>query len=606
MSSKPLQPLGLRRPASSVLALSISLLLGGCALTPDPLSQRERNTTIAEDKSVLFAQQEPVSAPLTLYQAMARALKYNLDHRVKMMERAVSEGQATLARLDLLPEVVASAGYSNRDKFNASNSRSMYTGRQSLETSTSQDRTRYLGNLGLRWNILDFGVSYFRAQQEGNKALASEENRRKVSHNLMQDVRSAYWRAVSAQRMEAKIVPVLEEAQRALKLARQAEVEKLRTPLDSLRYQKSLLEIIRRLEGLLEQQQMAKSELAGLINLPLSQEWRLAEPEHGATPAIPAPALTVGRMEELALQLRPELREEMYQTRISVAEVHKAMLRLLPGVELNLGGHYDSNSYLLNQNWAELGAQMSKNLFEILTAPQSIAAAEAQESLAHSKRLSAYMAILTQVHVANQQFAMAEKQFQRTAELDDLNQKIHQHIINSAENEALSPLERIRTATDSVLSQLQRNQSYAELQNALGKLYVSLGFDPLPETVADSSVEALANAIQTVDQAWADGHYPETAAGDPKPEPSEPGHGEKETAATEATPTVEAPAADNSGLADSLANLSESLGQTGDQLYALSAALVPNPAEESAPSPATAVNLAQNQAESGDSEAAKP
>lgn len=513
-------------------AVITTLLLGGCSLTPDPLSKDERNSVIAGDKNALFAQQEPVSGPLTLYQAMARALKYNLDHRVKMMERAVSEGQASLARLDLLPEVVASAGYRNRDNFNASSSRSIKTGQQSLVTSTSQDRTRYLGDLGLRWNILDFGVSYFGAQQEGNKVLAAEENRRKVSHNLMQDVRSAYWRAVSAQRMEAKIAPVLEEAQRALTLARQSEVEKLRAPLDSLRYQKSLLEIIRRLEGLLEQQQMAKSELAGLINLPSSHNYRLAEPENGATPPIAQPKLSVERMEELALQLRPELREEMYQTRISVAEVHKAMLRLLPGVELNLGGHYDSNSYLLNQNWAELGAQMSKNLFEILSAPQAIATAEAQESLANSKRLAAYMAILTQVHLAQQQFAMAEKQFQRTAELDDLNQQIHKHVSNSELNEAMSPLERIRTAADSVLSHLQRNQSYAELQNALGKLYVSLGFDPLPETAEGTGVDALADAIRAVDQSWSEGHYPEAAAVDPKPESAPAAVAQNEAGAT--------------------------------------------------------------------------
>ncbi len=524
-----IEPVAPRMPGGKLLAVAIAaVLLNGCSLAPSPLTPSETQAQIASDQRRLFAQQEPLTGPLTLYQAMSRALKYNLDHRVKMMERAVAEGQATLARFDLLPDVVASAGYRSRDNYNASSSRSMITGRQSLETSTSQDRSRFLGDLSLRWNILDFGVSYYKAQQEGNKVLVTAESRRKVSHNLMRDVRSAYWRALSAQRMTARIQPVLSEAQHALELAEQAEIEKLRSPLDSLRYRKSLLEIVRRLESLLEQQQMAKSELAGLINLPPNQDYRLADDSADPWPQIVKPDLNLERMGELALRLRPELRQEMYQTRIGSDEVMKAMLRLLPGVEVQLGGNYDSNSYLLNQQWGEIGTQISKNLFELLSAPQAIATAETQEELANARRLATHMAILTQVHLAGQQMDLSEKLYQRSAELDDINQKIHQHVVNSELTEAMSALERIRISVDSVLSELQRHQAYAESQDALGKLYVSLGFDPLPATVSDNSVDTLAKAIESVDSQWRQGQYPTQANDDPLPEEADNADAEKE------------------------------------------------------------------------------
>lgn len=505
-------------PDVRVLVLAMGTVLSaGCSLTPSPLTMAETQSQIASDKQQLFVKQEPLMAPLTLYQAMSRALKYNLDHRVKMMERAVAEGQATLAQFDLLPQVVASAGYRSRDNFNASSSRNIATGTQSLPTSTSQDRSRFLGDLSLRWNILDFGVSYYRAQQEGNKTLVTAESRRKVSHNLMKDIRSAYWRALSAQRMTARIEPVLAEAQRALKLAEQAEAEKLRPPLESLRYRKGLLEIVRRLEMLLEQQQMAKAELAGLINLPPNQDFKLADDADNPWPQIVKPDLSIKEMGELALRLRPELRQEMYQTRIGADEVKKAMLRLLPGVELQLGGNYDSNSFLLNQSWGEIGTLISKNLFELLSAPQAIATAEVQESLAHSRRLAAHMAILTQVHLAQQQMELADKLYRRSSELDDINQKIQHHVLNSELTQAMSALERIRVSVDSVLSELQRYQAYADSQDALGKLYVSLGFDPLPATMPDDSVDTLAQAIKAVDQEWRQGHYPSRATDDPMP-----------------------------------------------------------------------------------------
>ncbi|HYE36514.1 TolC family protein [Methylocaldum sp.] len=491
------------------LAVAAGGLLSGCGLKPKPLSLQERQTVLTEDQAVLFTQQEPVTQPLTLYEAMARALKYNLDHRVKMMEKAVAEGGATLARFDLLPQLMADAGYRDRTNFNASSSKAIETGEQSLVTSTSQDRTRYLGDLVFRWNILDFGVSYFRAQQEGNRALIAEENRRKISHKLMQDVRNAYWRAVSAQRTEREILPVLEEASEALALSREAEQEKLQSPLEALQYRRALVEIVRRLETLLEQQKMAKAELMGLLNLPLNRPVPLAEPENPDQMALPALDLPITRMEELALQLRPELRQEMYQTRISVAETRKALLRLLPGVEVNFGGHYDSNSYLLNQNWAEIGAQISKNVMELLSAPAAIENADNQKALADSRRLAAHMAILTQVHLTQEQLSLAKKQYEWSRELDDLTQKINQHTENSVMNEAMSPLQRIRSSVEAVLTKLQRNQAFADVQAATGQLYVSLGIDPLPDAVDGHDVKSLAKALKAVDFEWMQGHFPQ-------------------------------------------------------------------------------------------------
>lgn len=498
--------------SKKILTVAVcAVLQTGCSLTPLALTQQERETLITADSAVIFKDQEPLSAPLTLYQAMSRALKYNQDHRVKMMEKAVAEGQATLAKFDLLPDLVAAAGYNGRDNFNASSSRSLTSDSpdQNLKMNTSQDRSRFMGDLNLRWNILDFGVSYFRAQQEGNKVLMSAENRRKISHNIMKDVRSAYWRALSAQRMTAKIAPVLAEAQRAFELSKQAEKEKLRSPVEGLRYRKSLLEIVRRLEALQDQQRLAKAELAGLINLPPNQDFQLADDGVNPWPEIAKPKISLAQMDEMALHFRPELRQEMYQTRISADEVKKAMLRLLPGVELQASANYDSNSYLLNHDWSSIGTQISKNLFEILSAPQAIATAETQESLAHTKRLAAYMAIITQVRMSQQQLDLSENQFQRTVELDDINQNIHHHVLNSEMADALSSLERIRISVDSVLSSLQKHQAYAESQDALAKLYVSLGFDPLPETIENSNIDTLAAAIETIDKQWQQGQYPQ-------------------------------------------------------------------------------------------------
>ncbi len=89
--------------------------------------------------------------------------------------------------------------------------------------------------------MLDFGVSYCQAQQQADRVLIAQERRRKVLHLLMQQTHLAYWQAVGAQQLEARIDPVLQLVRKALDDARKVETEKLRSPLEALTYQRTLL-----------------------------------------------------------------------------------------------------------------------------------------------------------------------------------------------------------------------------------------------------------------------------------------------------------------------------------------------------------------------------
>src|SRR5690606_32784831 len=112
----------------------------------------------------------------------------------------------------------------------------------------------------------------------------------------------------------------------------------------------------------------------------------------------------LSELEREALATRPELREQDYQARISAAETRKAMLRLLPGLEFSAGGHYDSNSFLVNQSWADYGVKITWNLFNVLSAPASINVSKAGEQVAEARRQAMSMAILAQLYVANANF----------------------------------------------------------------------------------------------------------------------------------------------------------------------------------------------------------
>jgi len=494
-----------------IAGISAATLLSGCAVMPEPITYDEQLASVNADKQVLFGQKELVEKPISLYQAMARALKNNLDHRVKIMEKAVADGQSDISLFNLLPDLVASAGYRGRDNFSASNSRSTDDGTESLRTSTSQDRSRKVYDFSFSWNVLDFGVSYFQAKQEANKVLVSEENRRKTAQNLMQDVRTAFWRMASTQLIATEIETIISDARLALKDAQRIEQERLRPPLEILQYQKNLLEIIRRLENLSETLMLAKTELASLLGLPPGQDFSLQLPENSFS-QLPQIGLPIEQMESMALQLRPELREEIYNNRITAEETHKAILRLLPGIEFNASYNYDSNSYSLNNNWLELSGLITQNFVELITAPARFNQIDAEEKLGDTRRLSVYMAVITQVHLSYRQYLIAQHQFQRTHELDSVNQKIAKHIRIASENDAQSQMEKIRFSTDALMSRLQLYEAYAGIQSAVGKVYVSMGLDPLPDWIENYDIETLANSIKVVDKEWEAGRFPDLLA----------------------------------------------------------------------------------------------
>ena len=82
------------------------------------------------DRAEMFGNQEPLRHPLTLHEAFARALKYNLDGRVKLIEEALAQDDLDLSRYDLLPKAYINAACTSRNNVNASSSQAVATGQQ--------------------------------------------------------------------------------------------------------------------------------------------------------------------------------------------------------------------------------------------------------------------------------------------------------------------------------------------------------------------------------------------------------------------------------------------------------------------------------------------
>jgi len=496
-------PVRFRRQVVPVAVLLASLLLTGCAIRPEPFSADDNLARVRTDLSIVLAPQEPVTKPISMHEAMARAIKYNLDERVKIMETALASQQLDLSKFDMLPRVVASAGYVGRDNDAGSESLNLVTNRRTGDSTTAVDRNRRTGDLGFTWSVLDFGVSYLRARQNANLVLIADERRRRVMQGILQDVRTAYWRAVAAERLLGRIVPLEKRVDGARNDAGTLEALRIAAPLQALTYTRSLVETLRQLQSLRRELVASKSQLGALMGLPPGEPFEVELPTLETLKAPPRLDLDVEALETYALLNRPELLEESYNQRISADETWRSLLRLLPGIDVNAALRYDSNSFLLNQRWADYGARISWNLINIVSAPSIKAHAEAQEDLVVLRRQALSVAVLSQVRVAMLQFRELDQEFGLTAEQADLDDRILTQYANSGQAGQTGELGVIQAEVTGLLSDLRRDLVFADLHNAYARVMVSAGVDPLPGNMVPSTdLPALINAVDQGLGSW--------------------------------------------------------------------------------------------------------
>ena len=486
-----------------VLICLFGFALASCGQKPEPLSLQDVKKQANSDFIAISSTPEPLAKPVDLYEAIARAILFNREHKLAAMEAALSQRQLDLANMDLLPALAVRAGYSMRSEYAASVS-TTFNGDEPDPLpdqpvySVSQDKQRATAGAELSWNLLDFGLSYVRAGQNADRRMVALERQRKVVHNISREVRAAYFRAIAAQNLLSDLAPLLRQVDRALDDSRQIERRRLSSPTDALLYQKELLEIRRTLHTQQRVLMTAKLELGQLMGLLPGQDYRLAKFDY----IIPEVAMNMALMERSALINRPELMEAQYQQRLSRREVRASILSMLPGVTLNANFNYDDSDYLKYNDSAELAAQMNWNLFSVFSASAARRVAQTRVSLAEAQRLALSMAVLSQVHIANMNFAQARREYETSERFLDVSQRLTRQTRDAQRVAKFGELEVIRQEASLLLANMRRDIAFAELQNSYGAIYASIGLDIVPDNINTRSVEELTNAIESNLKNW--------------------------------------------------------------------------------------------------------
>lgn len=478
--------------AKSATALTLVLALSACALSPEPLDTGSIGESARTALENAAKEQEPVIRPIDLAEAMARAVKYNLDTRVQLLEEMVRSRQLVQANLAMLPALTANAGYAGRDQFESSYSRSLATGRPLLQYNTSQDRDIFTRDLQLSWNILDLGLSYVKAQQTGDRVLIAREERRRVMARIIEEVRSAYWRALAAEYVGRELSVLQGRVKSAVSQAEKLVANGQASPLAALSAQRDLHELTERVQQIHQEVATARNQLAALMNVPPGTTFSLVRPSSPRFPAFPA---TPEKALSEALRERPEIRAALYGQRIEEREAIAAVLELLPGISLNLGPNYTSNTYTFANDWVSWGARASWNLIRLASYPARKAESDARGDLAAERVKATVASVALQVHVSRVRYDLARQRAETLARYEATQRKLLAQVQASAATSITGENELVREQLNALLSRARLDVAVADAQAAYGSVLTAMGRDPYPAET-DASLADLANAIR--------------------------------------------------------------------------------------------------------------
>jgi outer membrane protein TolC len=462
------------------VSLFAVFIVTGCSIAPKPWEKAEIKEASKQDLIALDRTEE-ITKEISLDEAIYRGVKYNRQKRVKMMEAALADKQLDLLKFDMLPTLATNAGYAKRDNYAASASTVFSDGQpaelaDSPTYSVSQGKQQTTADITFSWNVLDFGLSYVKAEQQSDRFLIAKENERKVLFNITQEIRKAYYQAVTSEELLKRIRPLMKEVKSALQDSDKVKELRLKSPITALTYQRELLDVLRDLTSLEKTLVFSKLELSELMGLKPGTQFELKDKVQSSydLPTIP---FNLSTMEKIALENRPEILEGRYKERISQKELSVVMLSMLPGVSINTGFNYNDSEYLLNNNWHSLGANVTWNLLNVFKYGDMNDAADAKIALAKERKLAIALAVITQVHLSAVRYKQSVGEYKLSKTYLDVSEGIYEQAINANKLDMNSDLLIIKEKLSYLLATLRHSAAYANMQNSYGRIYASIGIN---------------------------------------------------------------------------------------------------------------------------------
>lgn len=452
--------------------LVLSLICVGCTNQTNISHAQLRENNNQNDLFALNSQSALPDRPLTFDDILSVALCQNLSLKVKEQEYAIQREVVTRERLNMLPKITANLEDWGRNRNTGSSSQSLVPGQAPAPTSISSDQDTLRSNVNAVFNLLDFGLAFFRSRQEANKALISQLEYEKLRQNLVVDVTRQYWSAIVAKFALDKSKEVIEKIlQQQATLQKQMQ-NRVISDIQGLRNENQLINTHAQLQQYEKEYLNAKAQLALLMGITPGVDFDLADIEETG---VDVDVGNVDDLEQYAMINRPELYSADAEELIRTDEARAAIIQMFPGVELFGGPFYDHNSFLVFNHWWQAGLRATWDLLNIPRYMKEREIACSRKELSRRNRLALAIGVMSQVHLAYNIYHANLESYMLMKELESVNKRLLLAAKSEKRQGKRHDADILQYESESLFSQISTFKAYAELANALEQLNNSVG-----------------------------------------------------------------------------------------------------------------------------------
>jgi len=453
------------------LALA-SLILTGCACQNeyDWCCLRQENNE--KDKHALYVNVDIVpERPLTLDDIVSIASHRNLSLLVKEKEYEIQCEAATRQKFKMLPKLQLNTEQSFRNKNTGSSSESL-TNRPPAPPSISSTQYTRRFDTNLVYNVVDFGLAYFRSKQECNKIIVAQMEYQRLKQNLMIDIVRQYWKCIVSRLALGRAQEIIEKTEMQMaNLQRQMEANVI-SEIQGLRNQNQLVTIVQQLRAYETDYHRSLAELGLLMGLPPSINYDLADVESYETDVR---LCEVEQLEAFALLNRPELFSADVEEQIKRDDVRAVITSMFPGLELFTGPYVDANPFLVHNNWATAGLRIAWDLLSLPGLVHEKHLASQRVELARKNRLAVAIGVMSQVHMAYYTYHDNLESFITAQELNSINKRMLQAAKIEQRQGKLHEADILKYEAEATFSEIGAFRAFAELQNSVEQLNNAIG-----------------------------------------------------------------------------------------------------------------------------------
>ena len=448
----------------------------GCNIPTAEDSIKTRMLNASMDMDTYNSIKPQLIEGIDLNKAIEIGLTYNLELWLAKQELAIQKELKNSAIANMLPDLTAQINNGLRDSNSASNSVGLFTGQeaQNVTYSYSDMKSHTYGGVNLLWNVIDFGVSYFRSRQASSRTIHALHEIRRIRQKLAYEITQTYWQCVSlelivergtvlADKLKSEIAAINESKSRG-RISESVAIER--------RY--LLKAQLIKLNDYSEMYHSAKLRLSQLMGLPIGAEFSLIY----YIDENPTMDINLDELEELALNRRPELFQEDIQERITHDEARATILSMLPSPQMFINPQTDDNKFLYYNSWLAAGLNVSWNLLDIPNKIFKTRSEYKRIDFIRKKRMALAVAIITQLRIATIEYDYAVDRYTQLKDLMHDSEQITSNAKKAAKAGKGKKSLVIMKELDALRDYAASIQAYSRVMIAKARIENTIGADP--------------------------------------------------------------------------------------------------------------------------------